>query len=166
MTFQCSRRKGFKLCVINEATTAFATFKFTPQFFETYRVGQDTSNHDEDEDDELMMDDDTNDDDDENENDEDGTGHGRGRKRKRGVRRRRSKKTTGLVTFKSLLKPIANVLRTTNRGVEKLSILYEKMDEDYGMSTANLILQLVCQHGIVKTHTFHVETTDLIEGNT
>lgn len=65
-----------------------------------------------------------------------------------------------------LLKPIANVLRTTNRGVEKLSILYEKMDEEYGMSTANLILQLVCQHGIVKTHTFQVESTELIEGNT
>ena len=64
-----------------------------------------------------------------------------------------------------MLKPIANVLRTTNRGVEKLSILYEKMDEEYGMSTANLILQLVCQHGIVKTHTFQVETTELIEGN-
>ena len=50
-------------------------------------------------------------------------------------------------------------------GLEKLSILYEKMDEEYGMSTANLILQLVCQHGIVKTHTFQVETTELIEGN-
>ena len=146
MTFQCSRRKGFKLCVINEATTAFATFKFTPQFFETYRVGQDTNNHDDDnednEDDDLMMDDD----DDEKDDDDNNTGHGQ-------------------VTFASLLKPIANVLRTTNRGVEKLSILYEKMDEEYGMSTANLILQLVCQHGIVKTHTFQVESTELIEGN-
>ena len=65
----------------------------------------------------------------------------------------------------AVLKPNANVLRTTNRGVEKLSILYEKMDEEYGMSTANLILQLVCQHGIVKTHTFQVESTELIEGN-
>ena len=73
VTFQCSRRKGFKLCVINEATTAFATFKFTPQFFETYRVGQDTSNHDDDnEDDDLMMDDD----DDEKDDDDNNTGHG------------------------------------------------------------------------------------------
>ena len=31
------------------------------------------------------------------------------------------------------------------------------------MSTSNLILKLYCQHGIVKTHAFQVEATQLVE---
>ena len=38
VTFCCTKKDGLKLCVINEASTAFATFSFAPQFFETFRV--------------------------------------------------------------------------------------------------------------------------------
>ena len=106
VTFQITKSSGMKLCVINEATTVFVTFNFTPQFFESFRLNQSQQTT-------ASFDSDSN-------SDSDEVSHNR----------KRSKSTKlKPTTFKSLLKPTSNVLHTAKRA-ERLRIQYVITQEE------------------------------------
>ena len=106
VTFQITKSSGMKLCVINEATTVFVTFNFTPQFFESFRLNQSQQTT-------ASSDSDSN-------SDSDEVSHNR----------KRSKSTKlKPTTFKSLLKPTSNVLHTAKRA-ERLRIQYVITQEE------------------------------------
>jgi len=139
--------------VINEATTVFSTFQFAPSFFETFRVSPSNNNNN-------HNNNNTNDSDLDSDLDSDSPASSSHHSRSR--RKKSSSKTTS-ACWKALLKPTANVLHTAKRA-ERLTLQYHTKTEEYGMTTSILTLTLQCQHSVLKTFSFHVESiANLVE---